>query len=239
MRLDTRNIIIGVLLIIAIILYFKSCGKSKSDEYKGLYEAAQDTLQQTRNELNQQISSISLLQASNEKTFLKMKTQDSTILALQKVVKDYKGILESATVLSVSTGETGKSATVIEKWQTIYTDTGEIRYPEYKTDWNEKWSIGEIVATKDSISRNIKIRNDFEITIGEERQGGWLSRKKPVVTVLNKNPNTITKELRTFTVEPKKKRFSIGVGAAYGFDIVGLKPTIVIGPTVHIPIISW
>lgn len=237
MRLDTKNIIIGLLLIIVIILYFKSCGKSKSDEYKGLYEAAQDTLQQTRNELGEQVSSIALLSASNDKLFLKMKTNDSTIIALQNVVKDYKGKLKAATVLGTSTNDTGSSETTI-KWDTIRDESGTSVAAVYETEWDEKWSVGSIRATKDSISRDIKIRNDFEITIGEEKQG-WFKKKKSLVTITNKNPNTITQELRTFTVEPKKRRISIGLGAAYGFDIIGLKPTIVVGPTVHIPIISW
>jgi len=240
---DRKTQFVIALLIIVGILLFRSCkGDLDLKEQIGLYEAAQDTLSQTRNELGEQVSSIALFKADKKKDFLKMKSNDSTIIALQKVVKEYKGKLKTATVLGTSTNDNGSSSTVTD-YDTIYTDTGNYMSPIYKTDWEEEWSVGKIVATKDSISRNIKVKNKFELTIGEEEsKRGWfkkLRKKESLVTITNKNPNTVTTELRTFTIEPHKNKISIGLGVAYGFDIIGLKPTVVIGPTVHIPLISW
>jgi len=202
-----------------------------------MYEALQDTLEQTTNELGQQTSTIALLEADKAKDLLKIKTNDSTVIHLQKVVKDYKGKLASATVLGTSTNDAGSSSTTTD-YDTIYTDTGSYISPVYKSNWDEEWSVGKIVATKDSISRQIKIKNDFEMTIGKERQG-FLKKKKSVVTIKNLNPNTVTTELRTFNIQPHKNKISFGIGAAYGLDIVGFKPTLVIGVTAHIPIISF
>ena len=229
-----------MLILAAILIFFiyRGC-ESRADlkEQIGLYEAAQDTLHQTRNELGQQITSISLLQADKEKDLLKLKTNDSTIIALQKVVKEYKGKLDNATVFGNSTNDAGSSETII-KWDTLKTDTGSTAYPTYTSNWVEKWSEGNIKATKDSIFRDIKIKNEFEMTMGKENQG-FLKKRKSVVTIKNLNPNTITTELRTFTVEPHKNKFSFGIGAAYGYDLIGLKPTIVVGATVHFPLISF
>ena len=177
------------------------------------------------------------MKAAKKKDFLKMQTNDSTILALQKVVKDYKGKLASATVLGSSTSDSGTSVTTTS-WDTIKTDTGSIIHPVFKTDWDERWSRGNIIASKDSISRNIQVKNEFEFTQGLERQG-FLKKRKSLVTIKNLNPNTVTTELKTFTVQAQKKRFSVGIGAAYGLDITNLKMTIVIGPTIHMPLISW
>ncbi len=240
MNLKDRKTQFTILLLIIVgILLFRSCkGDIDLKEQIGLYEAAQDTLHQTRNELGQQVSSIALLKADNKKDLLRMKTDDSTIIALQVLVKEYKGKLKTATVLGTSTNDNGNSGTTTD-YDTIYTDTGSYVSPVYKTEWEEEWSIGKIIATKDSISRDIKIKNDFEITVGDEKQKGLFKKKKSLVTITNKNPNTITTELRTFVIEPQKKKVSIGLGVAYGFDIIGLKPTVVVGPTLHIPIISW
>lgn len=236
---DRKTQFVILLLVIVGILLFRSCkGDINLKEQIGLYEATQDTLSQTRNKNGEQATSIALLKADRRKDLFKIKTNDSTIIALQKVVKEYKGKLKSATVVGVSTNDNGSSSTTTD-YDTIYTDTGRYVSPIYKTDWNERWSAGKIIATKDSISRDIKVKNDFEITIGEERQKGFFKKKKSLVTITNKNPNTITKELRTFSIEPHKNKFSIGVGVMYGFDITGLKLTVVVGPTVNIPIISW
>lgn len=233
---DPKNVIIAILLIIAGILYFKSCGKGKLETYIDLYEASQDVLHQTRNKLGQEVTKTSLLVAEREKDLLKIKSKDSSIIALQKVVKDYKGKLAAATVLSNSTTDSGTTVTLIE-YDTIKTDTGQYIYPTYTSEWKERWSEGYIKAGKDYVFRDIKVKNEFEITQGWEKQG-FLKKKKPLVTVVNLNPNTVTQELKSFFVQPYKNKISIGLGACYGFDIIGLKPTVVVGPTVHIPILS-
>jgi len=235
---NRKNQIIIVLLIIAGILLFKSCSDNRGlKEQVALYEASQDTLIQTRNALGQEKTSTALMKASNKKAFLKMQSNDSTIIALQKVVKEYKGKLSVATVLVNSTNDNGTSATTTS-YDTIKTDTGSIIHPVFRTNWDERWSRGNIIASKDSITRDIQVRNEFEITQGKEKQG-FLKKKKSLVTIKNLNPNTVTTELKTFTIQTQKKRFSVGIGAAYGLDITSFKTTIVIGPTIHMPLISW
>jgi len=71
-----------------------------------------------------------------------------------------------------STSDNGSSISTTQ-WDTIKTDTGSYASAVYKTDWDEEWSVGKIVATKDSITRDIKIKNDFEMTIGKEKHLGY------------------------------------------------------------------
>ena len=74
--------------------------------------------------------------------------------------------------------------------------------PTYKTEWNDSNSTGKIIATKDSIFRNILIRNKFYIK--QEWQGKFWQRKTLFTSVKNLNPNTTTTELQTFVKQPKK-----------------------------------
>lgn len=224
-----RNAIIGLVVAVVVLILWKGCGEiSRLKEQAGLYEASQDTLQQIRNQFNQQESRIALLVADNQRDLLRIKTNDSTILHLQEVVRDYKGRIRAATVLGTSTVDHGTSTTIVLSGDTVIQDSIVYVYPVYTTDWNDKWSKGLIRAQRDSIHREIKVRNDFEITQGWEKQG-FLKQKKAVVKVVNLNPNTETREMRSFVVEQKPHRISIGLGAMYGYDIVNFKPTIVIG----------
>ena len=231
---NTHNTWLTVVLIIVIIaLIYSGCEDQRQlKEQIALYEASQDTLALSRNKAGQQQAEIALLVADKEKDLLKIKTQDSTLQKLQKVVKEYKGKLRSATVAGVKTADSGATVTTIIKHDTVLVEGEQKTFPVYKSQWNDKWSKGSITASHDSIIRDISIRNEFEITQGWKKQG-FLKAKKPVVNILNLNPNTETQELRSFTVEPQKKRFSVGAGAMYGIDITTLKPTVVVGGGVH------
>lgn len=217
---------------ILAFLLFKSC-----EQNKGLHDlqtALDDTITQYRNKHGQQVITISVLQGEREQDFLKLKSKDSTVKALQKVVKDYKGKLQSATVASTETTDTGKSKTtetsdtvrVAEKW--------ELR-PVYKTEWKERWSEGTIEAHFDTVYRNIKTKNEFAFTHGTKRN---LFKKDVLkVEMTNLNPNTVTTELRSYSVAMPKKRFSIGLGCTYGYSLTTYKPDAVVG--VNASFILW
>ena len=150
---------------------------------------------------------------------------------MKTIVKEYKGKLDAATVASTSTSERGTTVTEVEH-DTITIDGREYIYPVYKSEWDDEWSQGYITASKDSISRQIFVRNEFEITQGWQRDK-WYKEKKPVVKIKNLNPNTETEELRSFVVEEKKKRIAIGVGGAYGVNLFTFSPALVAGVTVQ------
>lgn len=235
----TTLTLIGVCVVLIILLFYRGCNKGNQlQEQIDLYEASKATLLVAENKLGQQTAQIELMTADNEKDLLKMQTQDSTIMKLQSVVKDYKGKLATATVIINSTGDVGSTATTITKHDTVTVNGVEYIYGTYESEWDEEWSSGKIVATKDSISRNFLVKNEYEITQGWERQG-FLKGKSPVVKIKNLNPNTSTEELRSFTVTEKKKPFALSAGAVYGIDILHLRPTIVVGVGVTYSIIKF
>ena len=53
-----------------------------------MYEAINDTLVTYKNKYNQEVAKISIIEAQRTKDFLKIKSADSSIIALQKLVKE-------------------------------------------------------------------------------------------------------------------------------------------------------
>ena len=225
---DKKNWFIIALGVVIFALLYRGCEKDDQlEKQTALYTAVNDSLETKRNKLGQQEAEIALLVGTHESDLLKIQTQDETIKKLQGTVEKYKGKLAAALVGATSTSESGTTATEIIH-DTVRIGGKEYVYPVYKSSWDEEWSKGSIVASKDSIKRDIFVRNEFEITQGWKKEK-WYKKKTPVVNIKNLNPNTETEELRSFVVEQDKKRIGVGLGAMYGIDLVGLKPTIVIG----------
>jgi hypothetical protein len=220
--------LIVVVLLIILSMSIRKC--NKQEQNINLYEASQDTLVSYKNKYGEQISQISILETNNKKMFLKMKTQDSTIIKLQKMVKDYEGIIGSATLVSNTTSSSGASFTIINntEYDTIIKDSIVYLYPQYETTWGNKWEQGYILAKKDSIFRDIKIRNEFEIITGLVKNG-WFKKKTNEVIIKNLNPNTITQELRTFELKQTDKKFYISLQGGYGIGLRNFQPTPYIG----------
>lgn len=175
-----------------------------------------------RNNKNQEEAYIEVLQLKNKKQLLQLKTSDSTIIKLQELVDKYKGELNSAIILSNITSVKGSDITIITKENIINgLDTTEII--SYETSWSNKWEEGYIKATQDSIIRDIRIKNEFEIVIGNEKRKMF---KKGLyeIKIVNLNPNTYTKEIKTFQVKKENPRFSLGIQLGYGIGLLDFKP---------------
>lgn len=219
-----REIIPYAIAVILAFLLFRSCERSKG--LQDLQTALNDTISQTRNEYNQQVSSISVLQTEREKDFLKLQTKDSTVKALQLLVKNYKGKVQSATVASTETSDSGKTVTVVS-YDTVYINGKAEVKPTYEASWKTRWSEGCIDARHDFIYHDIKIKNEFTFTHGTKRN---LFKKDVLkVEMTNLNPNTVTTELRSYSVSMPKKRFSVGVGISAGYSLTTYKPDAVVG----------
>lgn len=213
-----------IIAAILAFLLFKSC--ERANTLQDLQTALNDSISQYRNKHGQQVSTISVLQTEREKDFLNLKSKDSTVKALQNVVKDYKGKLQSATMASTETTDTGKTVTIV-KHDTVYIDGKPELKPVYSTSWADRWSEGMIEAHHDSIYRNIKVKNEFTFVDGYKRN--LFKRDVLTTEMINLNENTVTKELRTYTKKVPKKRFSVGVGCTYGYSLTTWKPDAVVG----------
>lgn len=231
-----KKIIIALIVAVVLLLGLLRWQYSKTVEAEEIAEAVADTLDVKKNKDGQETASIKVIQAEREIALMKLQAKDTIIHWLQETVKEYRGALNTAIVLRNQTGSKGSTGT------TIIRDTvrvgNETRIADfYETKWSNKWEEGYILARPDSIFRDIKVKNDYQITLGEVRNG-WFKPKEYEVQVLNLNPNTATQELRSFQIKSKPKRISIGLQAGYGYGLLDLKPQPYVGLGVQFNLIG-
>ena len=236
MKKETR-IIIALTVFVLILLGLLFYQWRKTQDSVDLTNAVTDELDVRINKKGQETASIKIIRAETEIALMKLQAKDTIIKWLQETVKGYKGALNTAIVLRNQTSTKGVSRTEII-YDTIYGDDGtkEVNIA-YKTNWSNKWEQGYIKATKDSIYRDIKVINDYQITLGGLKNG-WFKKKEYEIEVLNLNPNTVTKELRTFQIKSKPKILSFGVQAGYGIGLRDFKTQPYIGVGVQLNLIG-
>ena len=219
-----------VILSILVVLFLfstemKSCSKQKKIDALTLENKAAFLVMTTyRNSDSLHVANIEVLTSENNKQFLKMKSQDTTILKLQAVVKDYKKKLQepvtSATVISNTTSISGTIPTNIVPSTTSVEKGG---FPTYESNKTSKWIDLYIKAAHDSTHFDLKIRNEYSVVLGYDK-------KKPFAEVTNYNPFTETTDMRTYSVfVPKPKRISLAAHVGYGIVGAGFGPSITVG----------
>lgn len=204
-------ILMGILLIIGSYLYDNLLNNFQEKE--NLIEALNAELVTWKDKDGQNHAKIQVLETQKVKDFLSIKSKDSTVMKLQALVKQYKGKLDegsSATVVTTETVVSTSSSTEVVFTQPIKNSTN-IVYPTYKSSFNLKgWITGTTVANKDSTLLDLKVRNEYSVIVGREKQG-LFKPSKPFVEVTNKNPYTETTSLRTYQVSIKpEKKWAIG-----------------------------
>jgi len=228
----TRREIVLIIIILLLLggggYWIISQGK-QIDDLEEVADTASDSLETYRNKNGQLVAEIKSFDLVNEEVLLNLKTNDKTIKRLQDVVKGFEGKLAAAIVASSETGSQGSTATKISGGDTVKNGDTVLIYPNYSTTWSNSWEEGFINASRDSIFREIKIRNDYSFTIGKV-SNGWFKKREVSVQMTNLNPNTVTRELRSYNVkqEPKRLNFVVYGGAGYQFG-VGIVPQIGIG----------
>lgn len=239
-----RNILIGVLIIVILVLIFaKGCNQNKTslEQRYGqeLIEAMADTLDSFRDKENRQISYIRVL--VGDKISLKdtISIRDKTIKWLMSV-GDRESKATNIVVMKTTTKLDTVTKTIIESvFDTVFADGSILLYPTYVTEWDKKWSRGNITANKDSIKHVIEFKNEFEIWQQMDKKKGFFSKKVLKVYVRNNNPFTSTDNLRSWTVKRKRKNFVFGVGIGYGVTIPDFKPMPYIGVQLQFKIFEF
>ncbi len=218
-----KGLIGNVLLIITIFILFGLWQRAsfKNVILEGLNEAASDSLKISRNENGELVGKITALETQNTNQFLKYKTTDSLIKALQADVKENKKYLKKqGSVTNFSTkAEVDTTVTT-----TVIKDSITPEFPTYKSKFNfDGWIFGSSIATKDTTSYKIGYKDDYSLVIGLEPQGFLgLGKAKPFGEVTSSNPYNEIKTMRTYQVSlPKKKNFSLAPSVNFGVDVTG------------------
>ncbi len=201
-----------VILLVAILLALKFVYgysfKQGALENSKTYGILTESLKVTRDDLGNEIAKREVLEFKSVKDIKNIANISKEVETLKKEVRKYKGKIKNAIIIKNETREIRRVKTEIIKDSTI-------AYPIYKTSWKDRWSVGSITARTDSIVHSIKIKNEFILTLGKERNG--FRKRKNIATIKNLNPNTSTEEVITFDVTPKYKKFAVGVGGGVGF----------------------
>jgi hypothetical protein len=177
------------------------------------YDNISDTLTKYRNKYNQQVACISIIQSERNKDFLKMKSQDRSIIELQKLVKEYKNKIKD-----------GGGASIIHVITTKY-DTIPILYKDSLIIFQDstKWINLKGEIKNNSLAYSLKVRNEFNIIYGKEK-------RKEYAEITSKNPHTTTEVFRVYQKQ-KKQIISggINIGIGTGYDMWHQQPYIGIG----------
>ena len=220
-------LIVGLLIgtIVSISLYFTM--RSDYTELQNLYISANDTLVITRNELGQEISRTSVLEAESGKLILKLQTKDKDIIHLQDIIRREQSInieLHNAILLinGIIANYKDSLDNTISGYQSIIDSLGNvIQYPIYnrKLDMFNDWIIGDIEMGYSVFDINLKTKSAYEIVTGRERKNIF-SKYKSYAQVTNLNPYDHTETLKVFSkTEVKPNRFNISVFVGYGFGV--------------------
>ena len=220
-------LIVGLLIgtIVSISLYFTM--RSDYTELQNLYISANDTLVVTRNELGQEISRTSVLEAESGKLILKLQTKDEDIIRLQSIIRREQSInteLHNAIYLvnGILANYKDSLNNTISGYQSIIDSLGNIvKYPIYdrKIDMFQDWITGDIRLGYSVFDISLKTRSAYEIITGRERKNIF-HKYKSYAKVTNLNPYDHTEVLKVYSkTEIKPSRFNVSVFVGYGFGV--------------------
>lgn len=218
-----REVFIAILMVIIAILYFTNISYQKeAKENANLVISLNDTLKTWKNKDSLSHAKIQIIETKRTKDFLSLQSKDEEIIKLQKTVKQYeKQIKNQGSVTNFA------SETKITTKDSLVTDSVCGKCSFYFSNSNPWFSVdASIYPTKTpnqlSLSLDLKVKNEYSVIVGEEKQG-LFKKPKPFVEVLNHNPYSETKSLRTYQVSNnvRVKRFGIGPNISAGFDDTG------------------
>ena len=218
-----REVFIAILVIIIAILYFTNISYQKeAKENANLVISLNDTLKTWKNKDSLSHAKIQIIETERTKDFLSLQSKDEEIIKLQKIVKQYEKQIKNQGSVTNFTSETK-----IFTKDSLVTDSVCGKCSFYFSNSNPWFSVdASIYPTKTpnqlSLSLDLKVKNEYSVIVGEEKQG-LFKKPKPFVEVLNHNPYSETKSLRTYQVSNnvRVKRFGIGPNFSGGFNDTG------------------
>lgn len=222
---DLRNLAIIVLalglLVLGTILFIKGKQVEKFESYKNAYDILNTKHTELNNKLGQASAKIETVEGFNTELVTSLKSNDSEIKRLQKLVAAYKKELEKA----------GGSVTIVTDTITV-TDTLEKIVNDDYIGWmfSDEW-ISLLVYEGEDKPFDLNITNKYSVVLGTEKDG-WFKRK-PFTLVTNENPYSRTSSVKSFKVIDKTPKFKLGFSGGYGLTYVDkevrLAPSIIFG----------
>jgi hypothetical protein len=215
---------IAVVLITGYIIFNSQKNSLKHETELNLaYSNLSDTLMKIRNHLGQEVTKSTIIKTESEKAFLSLKSKDIEIIKLQALIESEKSKgrkVDAALVLSTLTAYKLKDPLL----NTVSYDSTAPHPRDTVTMWpiythqlkdSSQWITGTIKLGRSSFYGELEFKNEYTVSIGDERRG-WFKRQ-PYAEIVNLNPHTTTTSLKVFqktTVPNKVLKSSIITGIA-------------------------
>lgn len=228
-----ERVLVITIIILVIVLFGRECGHKQALADRDAVNAAiTDSLRISRNSLGQSTGTTSVITDTDSEYFLSLRSKDSTIVKLQKLVEKYKSQI----------GKSGGSITIINSEGTVdltvptEIDNSNSEKPTYNSRFSlldssgKSWGGGTVVAKPDSTSVKLKYREEIDVLIGIEKTGFLgLGKGKSFATVTFHNPFSEVQEMKVYqTKSPAKNYWHVGPVITLGVD-TDLKPQLVGG----------
>lgn len=216
---------------IFILKHFSEKSHIKNKEKMEMYERIQDSLVTFKNKYGESVNKISVLESSNSKYLLEIKTKDETMLSLIDLVKkNQKELNKPGSTAVVIQRET--IIDTITKEKLVYTIDKDKLY--FKDSLVNKWVSNKYERKGDSSIWNLKVKDDLSMTIKEDKGIKYAE-------ITNHSPYSNTKNLRMWQFNDsntrKDKKWGIGIQVGYGVslqDPLKLSPYIGVGVSKNI-----
>lgn len=228
---NASTIVSCIVALVACLFIYSFFDQSQEIQVKNDLIESQNTLMVTyRNKDSSMVALTETLKLARAQDLLRLKSSDSIINQLQKIVEENKSRLKdngSATVIN-SQGIISKTTPTDKKpyTPTVPRDrTKDIveELPEYSTSFKDKWVNYSINANSDSISLKLKYKDIYSVVVGTEKDSTLpffkklFSEKKDYAWVTTESPYSEIKSTKTTTITvPPKPRLSVGIQAGYG-----------------------
>lgn len=207
-KISKYSIIVTIILIVVLCIAFKIIVKNNRDYrvINELYKTTQDSLQIERNAKGQEVAKVAVLVVTNQRQFIELQTKDEEIKQLQQLVeKESKGrkTVEAAMVLANQT--IVKLKDQLANQVVGDTTVNDTTYATYKKVIKDDWTSGTVIMGKYCFDMSLKIRNEYEWSLGTEPYGKWPKnwfQKREYAKITNLNPNTETTTMKVYHNKP-------------------------------------
>ena len=236
-----KNILLVMGIIVIIFLLIRGCkAEHQLASNDAMNIALKDSMKTWKDKEGNFKANITLLENENSQYFTNWTTADSTVIKLQKLVKQYEAKIKHGG--SVTTIGTDAKIDIVAPSQTSgFTTVHDTVYANYKSDFNIKgWVWGTVSATKDSTTLGMRFKEEIDVAIGTEKTGFLgLGKGRPFAEVTLHNPFNKVSTLRAYSNKPvPAKRFGVGPVVAYGVG-PGFIPGVFVGIGVNWNIIKF
>jgi hypothetical protein len=212
MKISKYAILVTITLVVVLFFFLRlTINHNKQlKEITGLYKVAQDSITTYRNSLGQQVAKTSVLEVTNQKNFLQLRSKDSAIQALQLLVKNEskkRHDIEVAMVVYQQTVSSLKDSIKNKIIGQIIEHKGDsvFIWPTYSRTIADKWIKEEIKIGRSSFDRSLVVHNEYQITIGSEPDG-WFKRKQ-YAQVVSLNPASETVDMKVYQKKKVPSKF--------------------------------